>query len=147
MASSSPQKTRRGFLREVLFGWFFLTILPAFYVLAEYLYPRTKKDAAITDLPIAKLTEVPLNSFKIIRLKKKPIMVMNSEQAQVKAFSLICTHLGCVVEYREEEQKFHCNCHGSVFDKDGKNLSGPAPTPLKPYRVKLTSTDILISEG
>ena len=147
MTDQSSKPTRRSFLREVLFGWFFLTVLPALYVVAGYIYPRTKIEKAVEDFPISKLTEVPPNTFKIFRLKKKPVIVMNSEQGQVKALSLICTHLGCVVEYHEDEQKFHCNCHGSVFDKDGKNISGPAPIPLKPYRVKLTDTEILISEA
>ncbi len=144
---NAPQKTRRGFLREIMFGWIALTALPILYVIADYIYPRSKKEVSLLDYPVAKLSDVPTNSFKIFRVNKKPVIVMNSEQGQVKAMSLICTHLGCVVEFNPDEKKFHCNCHGSIFDRDGKNISGPAPKPLIPYRVKLTNTDILISEA
>ncbi|TAK51529.1 MAG: ubiquinol-cytochrome c reductase iron-sulfur subunit [Bacteroidetes bacterium] len=147
MTTQPIQKTRRGFLREVMFGWFLLTLLPALYVVAEYLYPASNREKSLKDYPIAKVTDIPFNSFKIFKLKKKPVIVMNSESGQIKAMSLICTHLGCVVEFKPEEQKFHCNCHGSIFDRDGKNIAGPAPIPLKPYRVTLTGTDILISEA
>ncbi len=148
MSIPTPQrKTRRGFLREILFGWFALTVLPMIYVIAEYIYPKSAKEINLLDYPVAKLADVPVNSFKIFKVKKKPVIVMNSEQGQIKAMSLVCTHLGCVVEFKPEEKKFHCNCHGSIFDKDGINLSGPAPKPLIPYRVKLTNTDILISEA
>ena len=47
----------------------------------------------------------------------------------VAALSLICTHLGCIVQ--ETEEGFNCPCHGSKFSKAGKVQAGPAPRPLK----------------
>ncbi|MEE8449497.1 MAG: Rieske (2Fe-2S) protein [Thermodesulfobacteriota bacterium] len=60
-----------------------------------------------------------------------------------RAMSAICTHLGCTVrdsvkvdnEYPQDHS--HCPCHGSVFARDGKVLSGPARRPLESYRVSL----------
>ena len=42
-----------------------------------------------------------------------------------------CTHLGCAVPWSEAEEKFHCPCHGSSFDKNGLVTGGPAPRPLR----------------
>ena len=46
------------------------------------------------------------------------------------AMSAICTHLGCMVLWVEEENGFHCPCHGAKFDRAGINGEGPAPSPL-----------------
>jgi menaquinol-cytochrome c reductase iron-sulfur subunit len=48
-----------------------------------------------------------------------------------RALSAVCTHLGCTVGRTDEG--YHCPCHGSVFADDGRNVSGPAPSPL-PWR-------------
>lgn len=46
----------------------------------------------------------------------------------VAAMSLICTHLGCVVD--KNETGYKCPCHGSVFDDKGNVIGGPAPRAL-----------------
>jgi len=51
----------------------------------------------------------------------------------IRAVSLVCTHLGCIIG--KSGEGFDCPCHGSRFSKDGKVLKGPAASPLKEYRV------------
>lgn len=42
-----------------------------------------------------------------------------------------CTHLGCAVPFARDEDRFHCPCHQSVYDKRTALLiSGPAPRGL-----------------
>jgi Rieske Fe-S protein len=74
------------------------------------------------------------------------VILVQAGEGQIKAFSAVCTHLGCIVEYKSDEQKFRCNCHGSVFDLQGKNIGGPAPAPLKPYRVEIKADNVIISQ-
>jgi isorenieratene synthase len=50
------------------------------------------------------------------------------------AISLTCTHQGCTVQ-REEDGKFHCPCHGSVFDREGRVEKGPATRDLPRFQV------------
>jgi cytochrome b6-f complex iron-sulfur subunit len=47
-------------------------------------------------------------------------------------FSLnaICTHLGCMTAWKQEEGIIACPCHGSRFSREGQKLAGPAPKPL-----------------
>lgn len=47
----------------------------------------------------------------------------------VAAMSLVCTHLGCIVQ--PMETGFTCPCHGSKFGREGNVIGGPAPRPLK----------------
>lgn len=72
------------------------------------------------------------------------------------AISANCTHLGCTVKYaklptpktvetaegrKEINYEFHCPCHGSKYYADGVNYEGPAPRPLKWYRLDLSPED------
>lgn len=46
------------------------------------------------------------------------------------ALDAVCSHLGCLVEPLEEGG-FMCPCHDSLFDEEGRALSGPATQPLQ----------------
>ena len=47
------------------------------------------------------------------------------------AFSQKCTHLGCVVYFEANENRWHCPCHEGNFDaRTGTVISGPPPRPL-----------------
>jgi cytochrome b6-f complex iron-sulfur subunit len=50
------------------------------------------------------------------------------------ALSLVCPHLGCMVESQPEG--FACPCHGSRFDSQGRLVRGPAAKSLTALRVE-----------
>ncbi|HEY6192055.1 MAG TPA: Rieske 2Fe-2S domain-containing protein [Bacteroidota bacterium] len=139
--------SRRNFVTEALAGWLFLTCLPVLYSVVKYLVPPNILDKVVEVINAGKFTDIPFNSAKIVRFNKKAIILVRTEQEQVKAFSAVCTHLGCIVEFKPDEKIFKCNCHGSQFDLTGKNIAGPAPTPLKPFRVELKDDNILVSQA
>lgn len=54
-----------------------------------------------------------------------------------RCLSAVCTHLGCTVNHVPHDG-YHCPCHGSRFNRQGKVLGGPAPRPLPWFLVTLT---------
>ncbi len=48
----------------------------------------------------------------------------------VRAFSTVCPHTGCAVDWDAAARRYQCPCHDSVFDASGARLSGPAPRGL-----------------
>jgi menaquinol-cytochrome c reductase iron-sulfur subunit len=60
------------------------------------------------------------------------------------AMSNTCQHLGCPVAFTDSDQKFHCPCHGGVYDKEGTNIGGPPPRPLARYATKVENGDLMI---
>ena len=67
-----------------------------------------------------------------------PAVIYHSD-AGFRAYSLVCTHLGCVPQWRSSENRFLCPCHGSSFHGPGEscgiNYEGPAPRPLERLRI------------
>ena len=58
-----------------------------------------------------------------------------------------CTHLGCSVPWDPEQDIFHCPCHGSLFNKTGEVLGGPAPRPLDIFPVEIVDGQVLVDTG
>ena len=51
-----------------------------------------------------------------------------------------CTHLGCTPDWKPNENKFKCPCHGSGYTPEGINFEGPAPRPMDRAHVELDPT-------
>ena len=59
-----------------------------------------------------------------------PNMLMLQQDGSLVAFSLLCTHVCCQLQYYPTVEELGCPCHGSVFDSSGKVLQGPATVDL-----------------
>ncbi|MGD2156752.1 MAG: Rieske 2Fe-2S domain-containing protein [Anaerolineales bacterium] len=66
----------------------------------------------------------------------------------IAALYKVCTHLGCLYGWNDQENKFICPCHGSQFEYDGTYISGPAPRSLDRFVVQAVdpNTEELITE-
>ncbi|MDT7539862.1 MAG: hypothetical protein QOI82_3447 [Actinomycetota bacterium] len=70
------------------------------------------------------------------------ILLARPTATTVVAFSSVCTHQQCTVE--PDGKRFACPCHGSTYDAfTGKNIGGPAPSPLHPFAVKISGADVV----
>lgn len=71
----------------------------------------------------------------------QPAFVVHPTAAEYKAFSAVCTHAGCTVEF--QGGNFFCPCHASTFDgKTGAVLSGPAPSALPGISIRVSGGTI-----
>lgn len=60
-----------------------------------------------------------------------PALVVQAQAGQFKAFSAVCPHQGCTVDYSRSQRIFICPCHGAEFDAtNGAVQRGPARDPL-----------------
>ncbi len=44
-----------------------------------------------------------------------------------------------MVGYQKDHNRIWCNCHGGAYDLTGRNIGGPPPRPLTPYKVNLVA--------
>jgi cytochrome b6-f complex iron-sulfur subunit len=63
---------------------------------------------------------------------------------QVLGLEQTCTHLGCPVAWNAQDGRFECPCHGSVFDREGRVLHGPAPIPLYKHAVEVSGDAVIV---
>ena len=95
--------------------------------------PSTSATTTSGGTPIGKTSDVPVGSGKIFTDKK--VVVTQLTKGHFKAFTAVCTHLGCIVSSIDTKE-IHCACHGSAYSiKDGSVVSGPAPAPLKAEKI------------
>ena len=138
--------SRRGLLTKAMAAWGFLSAVPVVNVLIRFLAPPPSEFSATESLKLDSFQEIERNSAKVVRFGKEPAIIIHTESGQYKAFLARCTHLGCVVKYDGVDvPHLQCNCHGSVFDLTGKNLTGPAPRPLEPLRVVVEDQSLVIT--
>lgn len=63
----------------------------------------------------------------------------------VQAFSAVCTHLGCVIQWQPAQgQAWFCPCHHGRYDRDGRVLGGPPPRPLTPIQVSVRDGEVFV---
>lgn len=55
----------------------------------------------------------------------------------LRALYKVCTHLGCLYNWQDQEFKFICPCHGSQFTYEGEYIQGPAPRSLDVFVVEV----------
>ena len=93
------------------------------------------------------LDTLPVGSGTVVAVGAKPAVVVNTT-AGVKAYSAICTHLGCIVAWDAPASLIICPCHDGRFNPaTGAVVSGPPPAPLTPLTTAIEGNDIYIVTG
>lgn len=80
------------------------------------------------------------------RITEEIVWVRKKNDGSFIVFDTHCTHLGCAVSWESSDRKFHCPCHGGVFNADGNRVAGPPPRPLQRYETKLADGNLLIGK-
>ena len=135
----SSSTTRRGFVQLTL-GW----VAAAFAVGAS--------SAAAVRFLVPNVLYEPSQRFKAGRpddyadgsvtfLEDERVFLVRKGNA-FRCLSAVCTHLGCTVG--RSTNGYHCPCHGSQFDGDGRVRGGPAPRALQWYLVTLSKDNRLV---
>lgn len=143
----AAENGRRNFL-----NWFLGTTAGAFlvsvtYPLSRYLIPPevTESTASTVTLSI-KPSDVKVNSGQIFRFGSQPAILVKDTNGELKAFTAVCTHLACTVQYRSDISQIWCACHNGHFDLNGRNVEGPPPKPLEQFVVNVRADQVVVSK-
>jgi Rieske Fe-S protein len=71
---------------------------------------------------------------RVIQVKVGSAWVVN-RGGKLTAFSTVCPHLGCAVDFEAEVAKFKCPCHRSIFSLGGAVEGGPSPRAMDELEV------------
>jgi Rieske Fe-S protein len=120
---------RRGFIRS--------TAIAA----GALIFGRTQSAVAAAPKKIIKVSKFPVGaSQQFVAANGAPAFLFRTKTG-VFAYSAICTHQGCTVEYLKAGKKLVCPCHRASFDpfNGGKVISGEAKGPLAKINISIKS--------
>ena len=108
----------------------------------------TKKGGGAPANAIASISDLNVGSALQIKLASgDPGILIRTATDAVCAFSAVCTHEGCAVDYDSVSKELICPCHGARFDplQNGKAIGGPTRTPLTELPVEISGEYIISS--
>ncbi len=127
--------SRRDFLSELTLGALGIAGLGGVALTYQYFSPNVLFEPAST-FRAGNPDLYPVNSVTI--LQDQQVYIVRTSGG-FYAVSAVCTHLGCVTQWKPEANMIACPCHGSKFNPEGKKIEGPAPRPLPHYSITLTA--------
>src|SRR5215470_15091266 len=134
-ASAISEFDRRTFLDTLLATGFVSTAIAIAYPVARFLIPPAGGEPATSSVVAGKAAALKPNSGAIFKFGSKPGIVVRTPDGDVRAFSAVCTHLDCTVQFKADTSQIWCACHNGTYDLGGNVVSGPPPRPLERFVV------------
>lgn len=127
------------------FGGFMAAVL---YPVTRYLIPPKAEESAVSSVTLSIRTgDVAPNSGTIFKFGNEAGLLIRTPSGELRAFSAQCTHLDCIVQYRDDEQDIWCACHNGHYDLTGRNVAGPPPEPLARFEVRVRGDQIIVNRA
>ncbi|MBI5472886.1 MAG: Rieske (2Fe-2S) protein [Ignavibacteriae bacterium] len=123
--SKGEMMTRRKWLASALMGgglllsYGALAVQGLLYVLPEQVKSKTRK------LFAGQLSDFHEGKVKALFDLQGNQILVKRQADDLKAYSTVCPHLGCRVQWVESDKQFFCPCHRGVFREDGVAIGGP----------------------
>lgn len=145
---SETGQSRRGFINWLLGTSFGGLLLAVLYPVGRYLVPPAAGESAAASVTLdLGPADIEANSGHIFKYGNRPAILIRTPEGDLRAFSAACTHLGCIVQYRQDISHIWCACHNGHFDLNGRNIQGPPPRPLDSYAVNVRGDEIVVSRA
>jgi len=138
-------QSRRRWINLLLGSGVAASIISFVYPAIRYIIPPPVAESASRFVVAAKVGELKNNSGKIFKFGSRPGLLVRLADGSYRAYSAVCTHLNCTVQYRSDVREIWCACHNGLYDLEGRNVSGPPPRPLEVYEVHLQGEDVVVT--
>jgi cytochrome b6-f complex iron-sulfur subunit len=150
-AGSASPFDRRLFLDAVLSIGFVSTAAAIAYPISRYLVPPVTGEPSTASVVAGTISTLRPNSGLLFKFGSRPGIVVRTAEGEVRAFSAVCTHLDCTVQFKSDTAQLWCACHNGTYDLGGSVVSGPPPRALERYVVNLRGEpgqeEIVVSRG
>jgi len=147
LTSRDSVQSRRRWINLLLGSGVAASIISFIYPALRYIIPPPVAESASNFVVAAKVGELKNNSGKIFRFGSRPALLVHLADGSYRAFSAVCTHLSCTVQYRSDLREIWCACHNGLYNLEGRNVSGPPPRPLATYEVHIQGDDVVVTRA
>lgn len=123
------EKTRRSWVSSIVMGSGIVAGYGYFAgIAARFLYPAAPEARAWQFVAVA--DRIPTGSSLNLKTPEgQPLVIMRQGEAGTDedfiALSGVCPHLGCMVNWEPQNNRFFCPCHNGAFDPSGNPTQGP----------------------
>lgn len=114
--------------------------------LAYFLYPRNVPAPERGFKPVARLSELEVGVPKQATIRDVRtdawtfhpndvigrVWLIRRDEKTVEAYTTVCPHLGCSINFLEKDRIFKCPCHNGTFDMDCQRVETPGVTNPAP---------------
>ena len=128
---------RRMFLDALLAVGFVSTAVAIAHPVSRFLIPPASGEPATQSVVAGRAGALRLNPAAIFKFGSKPGIVVRTAEGEIRAFSAVCTHLDCTVQFRNDTSQLGCACHNGIYDLGGAVVSCPPPRALEQFVVNL----------
>lgn len=136
---------RRNLLRWLLGGGFSASLISFLYPALRFMNPPDVPEAVTDEVVAGKVEDLKPNAGKIVKFGSRPVLLVRVSDSEWRAFSAICTHLNCTVQYQDSTRQIWCACHNGLYDLNGRVASGPPPKALEEYAVRIRGDEVVVS--
>lgn len=140
----TPQRlvSRRAFLRNAVLGSVGVSL--AGITAGSIVFAWNNKTGAFGgEIPVP-LELVPPVGEAPYRNQGGKFYIINNEDGALAVYWK-CVHLGCTVPWNEDADQWICPCHGSVYNRFGERVAGPAPRPLDLFPMTVDGSNVIVN--
>ncbi len=145
--AAEAAEDRRGLIRVLLGTGFGASIVSFLYPALKFMMPPEVAESSVNQVSAGKAADLKPNSARIFRFGSRPAILVRTAAGEFRAFSAVCTHLNCTVQYNDQSRQIWCACHNGQFDLNGKVVGGPPPRPLEQYTVHVQGDEVVVTRG
>jgi Rieske Fe-S protein len=140
-----PGMDRRSWFTGLFGVGFFGSVVSFLYPVVRFIFPPEVADSSANEVTAGKVSDLKPNSGEIFKFGNRPGLLVHTAEGEWKAFSAVCTHLNCTVQYRPDLQQIWCACHNGTYNLNGEVVSGPPPKGLEEYQVHVRNDELVVS--
>ena len=139
-----PVPQRRRLLDGLLAAGGLVTAVALLWPAIAYILPARRRGGGQERVSAGTEPDWKPWEMRKVAVAGKPVSVIRTDK-EFRAFSAVCTHLGCIVRWNASARHFDCPCHAATFDAQGQVVSGPPPSPLPEYRVSVVQGEVIVT--